>query len=105
MAQNQTQTRRIQLHKILKEFSDNVYYQPPESLRLDYPCIVYEKEDINTDYADDKTYSKTSEYLLTVIGLDPDIDIPEQLLELPYCTFDRRFVSDNLYHDVLRIYF
>lgn len=105
MAQNQTQTRRIQLHQILKEFSDNVYYQPPESLKLKYPCIVYTKEDINTNYADDKTYSKSDEYLLTVIGLDPDIDIPNRLLELPYCTFDRRFTGDNLYHDVLRLYF
>lgn len=97
--------RRIQLHEILKEFSDNVYYQPPESLSLSYPCIIYEKEDINTDYADDKTYSKTSEYLLTVIGMDPDTNIPERLLEMPYCTFDRRFIQDNLYHDVLRLYF
>lgn len=105
MAQNQTQTRRIQLHQILKEFSDNVYYQPPESLKLKYPCIVYTKEDVNTNYADDKTYSKSDEYLLTVIGLDPDIDIPNRLLELPYCTFDRRFTGDNLYHDVLRLYF
>lgn len=85
---------------------DNVYYQPPENLKMKYPCIRYEKEDIDTDFADDRTYNKTSEYLLTVIGDDPDTDIPDRLLEeLQHCTFDRRYISDNLYHDVLRVYF
>lgn len=105
MAQSQTQTRRIQLHEILEGFVDNVYYQPPESLKLKYPCIIYEKDDINTDYADDKTFIKKSEYSITVIGRDPDTDIPDMLVELPHCTYDRRFVSDNLYHDILRIYY
>lgn len=85
---------------------DNVYYQPPENLKMKYPCIRYEKEDIDTDYADDRVYSMKDQYTITIIGLDPDTDVPRIILDtFQYCNFDRRYISDNLYHDVLTIYY
>lgn len=101
------QTRRIQFQKILEEIlgNDNVYYQPPESIKLKYPCIIYEKNNIDVDYADDSAYQMNDMYLVTLIGRDPDTEIPYQLLLLPTSSFERRFVSDNLYHDVFRIYY
>lgn len=83
----------------------NVYFQPPESLKLNYPCIVYERNNIRIDTANNKPYLKYKRYTVTYIDEDPDSEIPDKLLELAYCSFDRHFVSDNLNHDVFVLYF
>lgn len=72
---------------------------------MKYPCIRYEKEDIDIEYADDSNYSMRDMYSIMLISKDPDIDIPYKLLTLPLSSFDRRYVSDNLYHDVFTIYY
>lgn len=85
--------------------SRNVYFQPPESVKLKYPCIVYERSDIRTNSANNKLYLKHKQYTITVIDEDPDSDIPDKLQDLKYCSFDRHFISDNLNHDVFTLYF
>lgn len=83
-----------------------VYYQPPESVKLHYPCIVYNKESTNTKRANDGIYALTNGYTVTVIGKDPDSDMYERLLRhFLHCRFDRRYVADGLYHDVLTLYY
>lgn len=72
---------------------------------MKYPCIRYEKEDIDIEYADDSNYSMRDMYSIMLISKDPDTDIPYKLLTLPLSSFDRRYVSDNLYHDVFTIYY
>ena len=32
-------------------------------------------------------------------------DLIKKLLQLPYCTYERGYKSDNLYHDVLNLYY
>ena len=83
----------------------NVYFQPPESVKLDYPCIIYERSGIRNNSANNKLYLKHKSYTVTFISEDPDSEIPDKLLELPYCGFDRHFTSDNLNHDVFTLYF
>lgn len=85
--------------------SDNVYFQPPESFKLNYPCIIYERSGIRTDSANNKPYLKHKRYTVTYIDEDPDSEIPDKLLELEHCSFDRSFISDNLNHDVFALYF
>lgn len=97
---------RLELQSKLETVVPNVYFQPPESMRIKYPCIVYEKQNIRTTYADDGVYNKKNMYQVKAICKDPDNTYSEDLLELfQYCHFERRFVSDNLYHDVLTIYY
>lgn len=102
--ENKTRTRddlRVKLVAALG--SDKVYYQPPG--RLEYPCIVYDKADYNIKYANDKKYFKKVLYTVTFIHKDPDdLTVIDNLLDFDYCDFDRRFISDNLYHDVFNIY-
>ena len=99
--------RRIELQSLLEEIlgSRNVYFQPPSSIALKYPCIVYEREDENVKHADDSTYSRIKLYTVTVIDKDPDSEIPDKISDLPLCTFQRHFTSENLNHDVYRLYF
>jgi len=98
---------RIDLHNILKAIleSSNVYFQPPESIKMQYPCIVYQKNKMDIKKADDKVYYHTNGYMITVIDPNPDSYIPERLLELQMCTFDRQFTANNLYHTTFNIYY
>lgn len=97
---------RLKLHEILCELlgSNNVYYQPPESVKMDYPCIRYSKSKIDTKYADNKKYISKTRYEIVVIDRMPDNAVIDKLLELPYCSHERTYISDNLNHDVLTIY-
>ena len=96
---------RLQLQKKLEELlgSRNVYYQPPES--MSYPAIKYSKNYIKSTKANDATYSKMTQYTLIVIDRKPDNPVIDKLLQLPYCSYDRNYKSDNLEHDVLTLYF
>lgn len=99
--------RRLELHQILKSIlgSSNVYFQPPSNTQLKYPCIVYERSDINDRYADNMRYSSMVQYSLTLIGRSPESNLVEQLLDLPYCSYDRFFTADSLNHDAFTIYY
>lgn len=99
--------QRPQLHDLLKEVlgSEHVYFQPPASTKMEYPAIRYERDDIRAQYAGNRPYAHHKRYQLTHITRDPDDETPDELATLPKCAFDRRFVVDNLYHDVFTIYF
>lgn len=98
---------RLELQSKLEELlgSRNVYYQPPESIKMMYPAIVYSKADIESTYGNNSKYSKNIRYEITVIDKTPDNPVIDKLLELPYCSFDRHYKSENLNHDVLTLYF
>lgn len=83
----------------------NVYYQPPESLKLKYPAIVYSKNRIDVKRANDSAYHMNAQYGLTVIDKRPDNPVIKELLKLPYCSYDRHYESDNLNHDSLTLYY
>lgn len=78
--------------------SNNVYFQPPESIKLLYPCIVYKLDKIDSTFADDQAYSHTKRYSVTIIDKSPDSLIVNKLLALPKCSLDRCFSADNLNH-------
>lgn len=98
---------RLELQSKLEEIleSTHVYYQPPESLKLEYPAIVYSKENISSKFADDIKYDKHKSYQLIVISKKPDDSVIDRLLDLQYCRFDRHYKADNLNHDVFTLYF
>ena len=85
--------------------SRNVYYQPPESVKINYPAIIYSCSDIDVRHANDKTYMMTRRYEIIVIDKKPDTSVIGTSLQLPLCSYDRHYVSDNLYHDVLTLYY
>lgn len=99
--------RRLELHSLLEELlgSKNVYYQPPESIKMQYDAIKYSKETIRTTHANDGKYLMKDRYELIVIAKRPDNPVIKKLLALPYCSYDRHYIADNLNHDVLTIYY
>ena len=99
---------RIELQSVLENVlgSDHVYFQPPESIKLQYPAIVYSLLTIGTVKADDEKFLKRPHYRVQLISRDPDNTIVYDLLRLRYCSYaGDRFVVDNLYHDTFDLYF
>ena len=99
------ENNRIKLQNILEEIlgSRNVYFQPPENIKMKYPAIVYTRSDIKNTYADNEVYKQDNVYQITVIDANPDSDIVKKISKLPMCRYNRNFKSDNLNHDVFII--
>lgn len=99
--------RRLSLQETLVNIlgSNNVYFQPPETTRLQYPCIIYERSDIDKKYADNRTYMSMVRYSITLITRSPESDLVKAILELPYCSYDRYYAADTLNHDVFTLYY
>lgn len=99
--------QRLELQELLEQTlgSDKVYFQPPANVKLQYPCIVYQRDPAKTEFADNKPYRYTKRYQVTVIDRNPDSLIPDRVAFLPMCTFDRFYAADNLNHDVFTIFF
>lgn len=85
--------------------SRNVYYNPPETLKMVYPCIRYTKKTIDVKRASNVIYTQKTCYEVIVISTRPDDPVIEKIMALPYCSYDRPYKSNNLNHDVLTLYY
>ena len=81
------------------------YFQEPPASVMEYPCIIYHLDDRGIVHADNAPYRKLKRYQVTVIDGNPTSTIPDAVADLPYCSFDRRFVVGQLNHDIFNIYF
>ena len=100
--------RRPELHQILKSLfkgTPHVYHNPPESVKLVYPCIIYKMAGMPDGHADNLRYFEHREYQLTVIDQDPDSKLRERVAGLKWCRFNRSFVSDDLCHFVFSLHY
>ena len=99
---------RLELHEELCDLlgSKNVYFQPPETIKLHYPCIVYQRNTGDTQFANNFPYTFKIQYLVTVITKDPDTDLINRIaMHFPMSRMDRHFTNQNLNHDVFMIYY
>lgn len=96
---------RSNLQSRLEEIVDNVYFQPPANIAMVYPCIVYKREAIATEFADNSPYKHLTRYQLMYIDQNPDSTVLEKLSALPMCAYDRFFTADKLNHDIFNIFF
>lgn len=99
---------RLDLHNELLAIPGikKVYFQPPSNTSIQYPCIIYELNRIDLRKADNKNYLKFKNYTITVVTPDPDDTTVDYLLDkFTKIRFDRTFKSDNLYHNILSLYY
>lgn len=97
--------RRLELDARLRRIlgSNNVYFEPPASLKMKYPCIRYSRSRIDTVNADNKVYLANRRYDVIAIYQDPDSDLADNILfneEGLIFSSERRYVADGLHHDV-----
>jgi hypothetical protein len=99
--------RRLQLHEKLCELlgTRNVYFQPPASVKMQYPAIVYSLSSIDSDKANDGVYKLSRSYEVILIDKNPDTAFLGPLSALPMCRFDRYYTADNLNHYVFTLYY
>jgi len=98
---------RLDLHTLLTGLlaTSAAYFQPPESVKLTYPCIVYRRSDIRVDHANNSPYTMQKEYSLTIITQHPDDTLPEQVMALESARHERAFAVDGLNHTIITIFF
>ena len=98
---------RLELHEELCTLlgSRNVYFQPPSTVKMKYPAIVYSLDALENRHANDSVYSQNNRYSLTYIDVDPDSVKVKEISKLQYCRFNRFYISDNLNHYNYTIYY
>ena len=99
--------RRPELQTLLESLlgSGNVYFQPPPNLQMQYPAIVYKRNNADAEFGDNIPYRVTRRYLVTLISENPDDPTWEKLVSLPQCLHERWFPANDLNHDVFNLYF
>lgn len=101
-------TNRLKLQSELESLvgNKNVYFQPPASVKLLYPCVVYNIGSGEAKYANNKLYGYDHSYDVVFIFKRPNIDIIEQVLEaIPMSRLTRSYCSDGLNHYAFTIYY
>lgn len=83
----------------------NVYFQPPSSLVMKYPAIVYHIAKMDAQYANNKKYARLARYQVTTIQADPDGILLMDIFNMPKCTHVRHFAVDGLNHDIFDLYY
>lgn len=102
-------TRRQQLDVELKSVigSAKLYWEPPTNKQLTGdPRVIYERDGTFTRHADNRPYQFMQRYKITIVYTNPDLELPQVIHEhFPLCSYDRDYVSDNLHHSVLVLYY
>ena len=99
---------RLELHEELCAVlgTRNVYFQAPESVRMEYDAIRYKLAGKDLRHANNKVYRITNMYDGVIITRDPDTTIPDQLLaHFEMCSFGRPYTADNLHHYPFTLYY
>lgn len=104
--------KRLDLHNVLCSILNireadgdrHVYFQPPASVKMKYPAIVYSRSDIENRHANNMVYTQLPRYEVIVIDKDPDSKYVQLVSMLSMCRFVRHYEADNLNHDVFEIY-
>lgn len=99
---------RAELHEELCTIlgSRNVYFNPPESVKMSYDAIRYQLAGKNIIRANNRLYRFTNCYDGVVIARDPDTAIPDMILShFEMCSFGRPYIADNLNHYPFTLYY
>lgn len=107
MASEQTmEENRLSFHNKLEEISGNikVYFQPPETLKIEYPCIIYSRENVENVHADDLVYNRGLRYTVTIVDADPDSILVDKLSKFKHARFVRHYATQGLNHDVFTVF-
>lgn len=98
---------RADLDRILRTTlgTSNVYFDPPESFKLKYPCIIYSFEGNADMHADNKTYYRYKRYSMLYITQNADDQMADTLSDLSFCKLARSYTANNLYHYAFEIFY
>ena len=99
---------RLELQSKLEDIlgSENVYFQPSESLKLKYPCIVYDLENTDVQRADNKAYMTMNRYhikhIFKALSNEKKDDLLNNFMMIEH---NNRMKAEGLYNDDFTLYF
>lgn len=99
---------RLKLQLILESIDPKakVYYQPPSSLSIVYPCMIYKDAPSHINRASDGLYRYVRCYELSYISKSPNMEISKEILSrFNYSKMNSSYVSDGLIHSIFTIYY
>lgn len=98
---------RLQLRDALLDAIglENMYFQPPNTVQMKYPCVVYGLSNHYVRHSENQPYVGYKMYQITIIDKDPDSKYQDLPLKMPFCRFERHYTADNLHHWVYKLYF
>ena len=98
---------RLEIQSMLENIlgSRNVYYQPPSSIQIKYPAIVYSLEGMTNNHASNGVYLTQKAYKVIYIDSNPDNEMVSVLNNIMHSVFNSYYVTDNLHHYAYTIYF
>ena len=76
----------------------HTYFNPPSTVKMKYPAIRYSLAGINRRFANDGSYHTKPSWEITLIDRNPDSIYVDKILQIPYCSFGRFYVADNINH-------
>lgn len=106
--------QRLKLHRDLEEIqglafdpilnAPAVYFQPPSSVQMVYPCIRYKKDGGRIRHANNDPYHVWQKYLITVIDPNPDSTIPADVMKLSGVSYVTDYTANGLHNTQLSVY-
>lgn len=83
-----------------------VYGKPPTNTQLSYPCIIIQLDNSHIRKADECNYLKRKKYSITVITKDIFDTTYDDIEDgFQYCRLQNDYISDELYHYKMVLYF
>ena len=98
-------TGRVELHSKLKAIVPNVYYQKPDNIEMQYPCIIYERWVGESIQANNKKYVIHDRYIVNFFSRKEDsIELTMDAL-FNYCSLDAIHAQKNMYQETYTVYY
>ncbi len=97
--------RRIELDNKFRSIPglEHVYFQPPESVSLKYPCLIYTISANSYRYAQNNKYYTGTRYTVKLISKNPDEPLREYLEQFRYCELASFYTVNNLNHFIYNL--
>lgn len=94
---------RLTLHQDLIDAlgSSNVYYNPPETIQMKFPAIVYSLDFIEQIHADNKKYIDWTTYKVIVVSKKPDDPVIKKILNWEMTRFSTSYTRNGFYHTAI----
>lgn len=95
---------RMTLQEILQNFqmevdeTPHVYFDPPETVKMSYPCFIYHFEGYEQLNGNDERYLESERYSVRYVTKTADALLPKLIRELPRVSFERHYTAENLHH-------
>ena len=97
---------RLTLQEELRTLASKAWFRRPPDNKMSYPCFLYRPSKAHTLRADNALYGYMHGYNVIYISKEPNENIEQQMLEkFEYCSFDREYESDGLYHYSFTLYY